>query len=135
MNRRLTFFCHSILINTSKPTRKLVSINPRTNGFSLFRAFMYTSTQYNNNNNNNYRRVNTNTDPNDPSTLMKEDGVSVCSELWIESFRNPNQTITNLTNYLRRFELWVLAYQKVCADEMGAYMPRSSVQRSALDIF
>ncbi|MFS8003607.1 hypothetical protein Hanom_Chr13g01215911 [Helianthus anomalus] len=64
---------------------------------------------------------------------MEEDGVSVCSELWIESFRNPNQTLTNLTNYLRRFELWVLAYQKVCADEMGAYMPKSSVQRSALE--
>ncbi|KAL4585976.1 hypothetical protein LXL04_010604 [Taraxacum kok-saghyz] len=131
MNRRFTFFCHSILINTSKPARKLVSINPRTNGFSLFRAFMYTSTQYNYNSN--YRRPNTNTDANDPSTLMKEDGVSVCSELWIESFRNPNQTITNLTNYLRRFELWVLAYQKVCADELGAYMPKSSVQRSALE--
>ncbi|XP_076950302.1 nuclear intron maturase 2, mitochondrial-like [Bidens hawaiensis] len=135
MNHRLTFFCHSILL---KPT------NPRTNGFTLFKAFMFTSSQYNNNN---YRRFNPNPnpnynynhnrthnpDPNDPSTLLKEDGVSVCSELWIESFRNPNQTVTNLTNYLRRFELWVLAYQKVCADELGAYMPKSSVQRSALE--
>ncbi|KAI3743873.1 hypothetical protein L1987_56940 [Smallanthus sonchifolius] len=123
MNRHLTFLCHSTLLKTS---------NPRTNGFTLFRAFMYTSTRYNNRSNN-FRRVNSNPDPNDPSTLMKEDGVSVCSELWIESFRNPNQTVTNLSNYLRRFELWVLAYQKVCADEMGAYMPKSSVQRSALE--
>ncbi|KAJ0954509.1 putative RNA-directed DNA polymerase [Helianthus annuus] len=92
---------------------------------------MYTSTQFNNNYK--FRKNNVSPDPNDPSTLMKEDGVSVCSELWIESFRNPNQTLTNLTNYLRRFELWVLAYQKVCADEMGAYMPKSSVQRSALE--
>ncbi|KAK1425113.1 hypothetical protein QVD17_20458 [Tagetes erecta] len=126
MNRRLTFFCHSIITN------------PRANTFNLFRAFVYTSphytnNSYNKNNYNNFRRVNANLDPNDPSTLMKEDGVSVLSELWIESFRNPNQTVTNLTNYLRRFELWVLAYQKVCADEMGAYMPKSSVQRSALE--
>lgn len=72
-------------------------------------------------------------DPDDPSTLMKEDGVSVCSQMWIENFREPDKTATNLSAYLRRFELWVLAYQKVCADEMGAYMPRSSIQRSALE--
>ncbi|CAM8936648.1 unnamed protein product [Rhodiola kirilowii] len=36
--------------------------------------------------------------PNDPATLMKEDGVA-----------------------------------KVCADEMGAYMPKCSILRSALD--
>uniref|UniRef100_A0A7N0R9V4 Domain X domain-containing protein n=1 Tax=Kalanchoe fedtschenkoi TaxID=63787 RepID=A0A7N0R9V4_KALFE len=72
-------------------------------------------------------------DPNDPATLMKEDGVAVCSQLWIENFREPDKTVTNLTSYLRRFELWVLAYQKVCADEMGAYMPKSSILRSALD--
>lgn len=72
-------------------------------------------------------------DPNDPSTLIKEDGVSIISQIWIENFREPNRTVTNLTGYLRRFELWVLAYQKVCADDMGAYMPRSAIQRSALE--
>ncbi|KAF6135546.1 hypothetical protein GIB67_015399 [Kingdonia uniflora] len=53
--------------------------------------------------------------------------------MWISSFREPDKTVTNLTTYLRRFELWVLAYQKVCADEMGTFMPRSAVQRDALD--
>ncbi|EPS73440.1 hypothetical protein M569_01312, partial [Genlisea aurea] len=72
-------------------------------------------------------------DPNDPATLMKEDGVSVCSQMWIENFRDPNRTVNNLTNYLRRFELWVLAYQKVSADETGAYVPRSSITRSAME--
>lgn len=72
-------------------------------------------------------------DPNDPANLMKEDGVAVCSQMWTENFREPGRTVTNLTNYLRRFELWVLAYQKVCADESGAYMPRSSITRSALE--
>ncbi|CAM8983477.1 unnamed protein product [Rhodiola kirilowii] len=72
-------------------------------------------------------------DPDDPATLMKEDGVAVCSQMWIENFRQPDKTVTNLTTYLRRFELWVLAYQKVCADEMGAYMPKSSILRPAMD--
>ncbi|KAJ8630127.1 hypothetical protein MRB53_023450 [Persea americana] len=69
----------------------------------------------------------------DPSSLIKEDGVAVCSSMWIDSFREPNKTVTNLTTFLRRFELWVIAYQKVCADEMGSYMPRSAIQRSALE--
>ncbi|GMN51884.1 hypothetical protein TIFTF001_021032 [Ficus carica] len=64
---------------------------------------------------------------------MKEDGVSVCSRMWIENFREPDRIVSNLTSYLRRFELWVLAYQKVCADDTGAYLPRSSIQRPALD--
>ncbi|KAK9268818.1 hypothetical protein L1049_000582 [Liquidambar formosana] len=51
-------------------------------------------------------------DPNDLATLIKEDGVSVCSQMWIENFREPNRTVANLSAYLRRFELWVLAYQK-----------------------
>lgn len=64
---------------------------------------------------------------------MKEDGVSVLSQLWIDNFREPDRILTNLTSHIRRFELWVLAYQKVCADEMGKYMPRSEIQRPALD--
>lgn len=72
-------------------------------------------------------------DPDDPSNLMKEDGVSVCSQMWIENFREPDRIVTNLTSYIRRFELWVLAYQKVYADETGTYMPRSAIQKSALD--
>ncbi|KDP45956.1 hypothetical protein JCGZ_11859 [Jatropha curcas] len=72
-------------------------------------------------------------DPDDPATLIKEDGVSVCSHMWIENFREPDRIVNNLTFYIRRFELWVLAYQKVCADEMGAYMPRSAIERSALE--
>lgn len=72
-------------------------------------------------------------DPEDPSNLIKDDGVSVISQMWIENFREPDRIATNLSSYLRRLELWVLAYQKVCADEMGAYMPRSAIQRAALE--
>nr|DAD47664.1 TPA_asm: hypothetical protein HUJ06_017601 [Nelumbo nucifera] len=89
-----------------------------TNGVACFRFLSVVAMQ---------RRM---PDPDDPYTLMKEDGVAVCSEMWIESFREPGKTVTNLTFYLRRFELWVLAYQKVCADETGSYMPRSAIQKS-----
>ncbi|CAL5436621.1 unnamed protein product [Camellia sinensis] len=130
MHRRIPLFGYRILTNSSiftPSTKPLLCsrsniVNPRVNGLALFRVFMFTSTHH--------RRV---PDPDDPSTLMKEDGVAVCSHMWIENFREPDKTVTNLTTYLRRFELWVLAYQKVCADEMGAYMPRSSIQRSALE--
>lgn len=96
-------------------------ISHRSNGFSLFRAFSAFS---------NNRRM---PDPDDPLSLMKEDGVAVCSHMWIESFREPDKSVTNLTTYLRKFELWVLAYQKVYADDTGSYLPRHSIQRSALD--
>ncbi|XP_019055392.1 PREDICTED: uncharacterized protein LOC109115616 [Nelumbo nucifera] len=102
----------------SRPTNPL---NPSTNGVACFRFLSVVAMQ---------RQL---ADPDDPSTLMKEDGVAVSSEMWIESFREPGKTVTNLTSYLRRFELWVLAYQKVCADDMGSYMPRSAIQKSALE--
>ncbi|GFP92836.1 uncharacterized mitochondrial protein ymf11 [Phtheirospermum japonicum] len=112
------------ITNTLLPSQSNNIANPRTkNGGFLFRSLMYSTYTFT-------RRA---PDPNDPSTLMKEDGVAVCSQMWIENFREPDKTVSNLTNYLRRFELWVLAYQKVCADETGAYMPRSSITRPALD--
>ncbi|CAK9173353.1 unnamed protein product [Ilex paraguariensis] len=130
MHRRLAVFRYGVLTNSplSYLNRSnilhtpLSSLNRRNNASALFRVFMYTSTQH--------RRV---PDPNNISDLMKEDGVSVCSRMWIENFQEPEKTVTNLADYLRRFELWVLAYQKVCADEMGAYMPRSAITRSALE--
>ncbi|KAH0645762.1 hypothetical protein KY290_035403 [Solanum tuberosum] len=64
---------------------------------------------------------------------MKEDSISLCCKMWIDNFREPDKTVTNLTDYLRRFELWVLAYQKVSADDTGAYMPRSAITRPALE--
>ncbi|XVE96229.1 hypothetical protein REPUB_Repub02eG0203900 [Reevesia pubescens] len=128
MHRGITFFTHQILRNPNvipaKSTLFYSQFNPFTNrgyGFALVRLFSFTPV---------HRRV---PDPDDPANLMKEDGVSVCSKMWIENFREPDRIITNLTSYLRRFELWVFAYQKVCADEIGSYMPRSSITRSALE--
>ncbi|KAF9618398.1 hypothetical protein IFM89_001121 [Coptis chinensis] len=73
------------------------------------------------------------TDPDDVSTLMREDGVAICSTMWIDNFREPDKTVSNLIDYLRHFELWVLAYQKVSADEIGTFMPKSAIQKPALE--
>ncbi|XP_019190979.1 PREDICTED: uncharacterized protein LOC109185410 [Ipomoea nil] len=130
MRGQLIVLSHKVLSRTSVLTQRKYAVvtqslntcNPVNKGFILFREFIYTSTHT--------RRT---SDPNDPATLMKEDGVSACTKMWIENFREPERNVSNLTDYLRRFELWVLAYQKVCADDTGAYMSRSSITRSALE--
>ncbi|XWS49205.1 hypothetical protein CRYUN_Cryun13aG0143900 [Craigia yunnanensis] len=128
MHRGLTILTHQILRNPNIiPTKSTLfnsQFNPftrRANGFALFSLFSFTPV---------HRRV---PDPDDPVNLMKEDGISVCSQMWIENFREPDRILTNLTSYLRRFELWALAYQKVCADEIVLYVPRSSITRSAME--
>ncbi|KAK8691026.1 hypothetical protein V6N13_074547 [Hibiscus sabdariffa] len=129
MHRRITVFTLQVLrnppITPSQRTPLYSQLNPfargAANGLTFFRFFSFTPV---------HRRV---PDSDDPANLMKEDGVSVCSQMWIENFREPDRLVSNLTSYLRRFELWVLAYQKVCADEIGAYVPRSSITRSALE--
>lgn len=120
-NRGTNLFHNSNILVQSRLSNIVSSRN--RNGICLVRAFMYSTYTFT-------RRA---PDPNDPATLMKEDGVAICSQMWIENFRDLNNTVTNLTNYLRRFELWVLAYQKVYADETGAYLPRSAITRSALE--
>ncbi|XP_057978522.1 nuclear intron maturase 2, mitochondrial isoform X2 [Malania oleifera] len=129
MHRSIAIISHRIFtnprvfhFNTASLGSQNTLVRHRINGFVLFRAFSFAASMP--------RRV---PDPDDPSTLIKEDGVSVCSQMWIENYREPDKTVTNLTTYLRRFELWVLAYQKASADETGSYMPRSAIQRSALE--
>lgn len=128
MHRRITVFTFQVLKSPSiiptQATQLYSQLNPfarGTNGFALCRLFSFTPV---------HRRV---PDPDGPMNLMKEDGVSVCSQMWIENFREPDRLVSNLISYLRRFELWVLAYQKVYADEIGSYVPRSSITRSALE--
>ncbi|KAL9419651.1 hypothetical protein AB3S75_037425 [Citrus x aurantiifolia] len=126
MYRHLTIFSRRILTNHNLVSATIFHhqvnpLNPKSNGFSFFRCLSFYPMQ---------RRA---PDPDDPTNLMKEDGVSLCSQMWIENFREPDRIVTNLTSYIRRFELWVLAYQKVYADETGTYIPRSAIQKSALE--
>lgn len=69
----------------------------------------------------------------DPYTLMKEDGIQVCSNMWVQGFKHPTKMMTNVTGFLKRFELWVIAYQKVCADETGEIPPRNAIRKVVLE--
>ncbi|XP_061350507.1 nuclear intron maturase 2, mitochondrial [Gastrolobium bilobum] len=133
MHRRLTIFAHQLLSNPTNPLRSL----PRTTATSLFhhRQPSYSSSHGRHRLFSSFTPLHHRRQPDrdDPSTLMKEDGVSLCCQMWIDNFRHPDRVVTNLTSFLRRFELWVLAYQKVCTDDTGAYTPRNTIQRSQLD--
>ncbi|PKA53060.1 putative mitochondrial protein ymf11 [Apostasia shenzhenica] len=65
--------------------------------------------------------------------VLREDGVAALSSLWISSFRDPSSTVTSLSDHLRLPELWILSYQKVYADETGSYIPKSSIERQAVE--
>ncbi|KAJ3681766.1 hypothetical protein LUZ60_014339 [Juncus effusus] len=70
------------------------------------------------------------TDPFDPTTLLKEDPISLCTSLWVSSFSSPSPP--SVSPYLSRLELWLLAYQKAYADDTGSYLPRGSIPASAI---
>ncbi|RWR97399.1 Domain X [Cinnamomum micranthum f. kanehirae] len=72
----------------------------------------------------------------DPYALMKEDPISICSNIWVKAFSNPNssqQPFSNLTGFLKKFDLWVLAYQRSCAHYTGSFPPRNAIHYSALN--
>lgn len=68
------------------------------------------------------------------SSLTREDSVSLLSSHWISSFRSPETTAaSSLSPLLRSLPLWILAYQKVAADDTGSYVPKHSIPNSALE--
>ncbi|KAG5099674.1 hypothetical protein JHK82_044726 [Glycine max] len=52
---------------------------------------------------------------------------NVSKMMWINNFYHPNHAITNLSSFLRCFDLWVLTYQKVTT---GSYSRCSSLYTS-----
>ncbi|KAK1304674.1 hypothetical protein QJS10_CPB11g00202 [Acorus calamus] len=67
------------------------------------------------------------------SSMTKDDGFSLLTSLWIDSFRRPDRTVTDLSTHLARAELWIIAFQKACADDTGSYVSRSAISKSALE--
>ncbi|KAG4951827.1 hypothetical protein JHK85_045694 [Glycine max] len=61
------------------------------------------------------------------ATPFEEHGASLCCQMWINNFYHPNHAITNLSSFLRCFDLWVLTYQKVTT---GSYSRCSSLYTS-----
>ncbi|GLJ33111.1 hypothetical protein SUGI_0666360 [Cryptomeria japonica] len=72
-------------------------------------------------------------DSEDPYSLVKEDGVHVCTGLWINSFRDNHKVVNSLSGYLKRFEIWIMAYQKVYADETGSLTHRNEIEKGVLE--
>ncbi|KAH9293322.1 hypothetical protein KI387_041473, partial [Taxus chinensis] len=72
-------------------------------------------------------------DSEDPYSLVKEDGVNVCASLWINSFRDNQKVVNSLSGYLKRFEIWIMAYQKVYADETGSLTHRNEIEKSVME--
>ncbi|MQL90528.1 hypothetical protein Taro_023126 [Colocasia esculenta] len=64
-----------------------------------------------------------------PRDLMREDPIEVCSELWVRSYaRGASLPFANLTGFLKKFDLWVLAYQRSCAHATGSsFPPRNAI--------
>ncbi|XP_059438344.1 nuclear intron maturase 1, mitochondrial [Corylus avellana] len=64
----------------------------------------------------------------DPYALLKEDPIQICSSLWVKTFSSPpNATFPNLTGFLSKLDLWVLAYQRSCAHVTGTFPPRNAI--------
>ncbi|KAF9588741.1 hypothetical protein IFM89_015178 [Coptis chinensis] len=69
----------------------------------------------------------------DPHSLMKEDPIQVCSDLWFKTFSDSiTKPFSNLTGFLKKFDLWVLAYQRSCAEETGSFPPRNAIHFNVL---
>ncbi|XP_030481308.2 nuclear intron maturase 1, mitochondrial [Cannabis sativa] len=69
----------------------------------------------------------------DPYSLLKEDPIDICSAMWVKAFSSPPViTIPNLTGFLSKFDLWVLAYQRTCAHVTGTFPPRNAIHTQIL---
>ncbi|PKA51643.1 putative mitochondrial protein ymf11 [Apostasia shenzhenica] len=69
-----------------------------------------------------------------PYDLMREDPIQVCSDLWVRSFSRSHlhPPFPNLTGFLKKFDLWVLAYQRSCAHHTGSFPPKKAIHFPAL---
>ncbi|XP_057466300.1 nuclear intron maturase 1, mitochondrial [Actinidia eriantha] len=65
----------------------------------------------------------------DPHSLLKEDPIQVVSNLWVRAFSDhqTHKPFTNLTGFLSKLDLWVLAYQRTCAHVTGSFPPRHAL--------
>ncbi|XP_022140100.1 nuclear intron maturase 1, mitochondrial [Momordica charantia] len=69
----------------------------------------------------------------DPYSYLKEDPIEICSSLWAKTFASlPNSSFSDLSSFLSKFDLWVLAYQRSCADVTGTFPPRNAIHSHVL---
>ncbi|XP_027165739.1 nuclear intron maturase 1, mitochondrial-like [Coffea eugenioides] len=70
----------------------------------------------------------------DPYSLLKEEPIQILADLWVKTFsqRQQPKPFTNLTGFLSKFDLWVLAYQRTCAHVSGTFPPRNALHSDVL---
>ncbi|GER24592.1 intron maturase, partial [Striga asiatica] len=68
----------------------------------------------------------------DPYSLLKEDPIQVLSDLWVKSFSQTQKPFQNLTGFLSKLDLWLLAYQRACAHATGSFPPRNAIPAHTL---
>ena len=69
----------------------------------------------------------------DPYSLLKQDPIEICSSLWFKTFSSPpNASFPNLTGFISKLDLWVLAYQRSSAHFTGTFPPRNAIHSQVL---
>ncbi|KAM7270148.1 hypothetical protein ACFE04_029362 [Oxalis oulophora] len=68
----------------------------------------------------------------DPHSLLKQDPTEILTSLWVKSFSNNNSPFPNLTGFVSKLDLWVLAYQRTCAHATGTFPPRNALRDETL---
>ncbi|KAF3967205.1 hypothetical protein ACB098_04G052300 [Castanea mollissima] len=69
----------------------------------------------------------------DPYSLLKQDPIEICSSLWFKTFSSPpNTSFANLTGFISKLDLWVLAYQRSSAHFTGTFPPRNAIHSQVL---
>lgn len=58
--------------------------------------------------------------------------MEILSNLWIKTFSEPQKPFTNLTGFLSKLDLWVLAYQRTYAHFTGSFPPRNAIHSHVL---
>ncbi|KAL6964453.1 Nuclear intron maturase 1, mitochondrial [Sarracenia purpurea var. burkii] len=70
----------------------------------------------------------------DPYSLLKGDPFQVISSLWVRAFSDHQRSkpFSNLTGFLSKLDLWVLAYQRTCAHFTGSFPSRNALHTHVL---
>ncbi|KAJ0080895.1 hypothetical protein Patl1_10068 [Pistacia atlantica] len=69
----------------------------------------------------------------DPYTLLKQDPIEILFSVWVKTFSSPPSfSFPNLSGFLSKFDLWLLAYQRACAHVTGTFPPRNAIHSQTL---
>ncbi|XP_031256740.1 nuclear intron maturase 1, mitochondrial [Pistacia vera] len=69
----------------------------------------------------------------DPYTLLKQDPIEILLSVWVKTFSSPPSfSFPNLSGFLSKFDIWLLAYQRACAHVTGTFPPRNAIHSQTI---